>query len=98
MRPPHPVDQVASAHQFEHSTVGGAINLCAAKACAIDSIHLWCHYFQFGVCQQGRCCIASIDGDPVPARPVASVNPPLLRPNLACVQSHRALSNSLPEK
>ncbi|KAJ4453791.1 hypothetical protein PAPYR_11639 [Paratrimastix pyriformis] len=58
----------------------GAINLCAAKACAIDSIHLWCHHFQFGVFQQARYCIASIDGDPVPARPVASVNPSTASP------------------
>ncbi|KAJ4455207.1 hypothetical protein PAPYR_9862 [Paratrimastix pyriformis] len=48
--------------------------------CAIDSIHLWCHHFQFGVFQQARYCIASIDGDPVPARPVASVNPSIASP------------------
>ncbi|KAJ4456752.1 hypothetical protein PAPYR_7869 [Paratrimastix pyriformis] len=48
--------------------------------CAIDSIHLWCHHFQFGVFQQARYCIASIDGDPVPARPVASVNPSTASP------------------
>ncbi|KAJ4457019.1 hypothetical protein PAPYR_7526 [Paratrimastix pyriformis] len=77
----HPVDQAASAHQFEHSTVGGGRSISVlSKACAIDSIHLWCHHFQFGVFQQARYCIASIDGDPVPARPVASVNPSIASP------------------
>ncbi|KAJ4457441.1 hypothetical protein PAPYR_7025 [Paratrimastix pyriformis] len=44
----------------------GAINLCAAKACAIDSIHLWCHHFQFGVFQQARYCIAISMATPFP--------------------------------
>ncbi|KAJ4461915.1 hypothetical protein PAPYR_1614 [Paratrimastix pyriformis] len=33
--------------------------------------------------QQARYCIASIDGDPVPARPVASVNPSIASPQSA---------------
>ncbi|KAJ4459207.1 hypothetical protein PAPYR_4729 [Paratrimastix pyriformis] len=34
--------------------------------CAIDSIHLWCHHFQFGVFQQARYCIAISMATPFP--------------------------------
>ncbi|KAJ4453095.1 hypothetical protein PAPYR_12537 [Paratrimastix pyriformis] len=44
--------------------------------CAIDSIHLWCHHFQFGVFQQARYCIASIDGDPR-SRPTCGFGEPV---------------------
>ncbi|KAJ4455686.1 hypothetical protein PAPYR_9285 [Paratrimastix pyriformis] len=57
-------------------SAGGDQSLCCQINCAIDSIHLWCHHFQFGVFQQARYCIASIDGDPR-SRPTCGFGEPV---------------------
>ncbi|KAJ4453543.1 hypothetical protein PAPYR_11969 [Paratrimastix pyriformis] len=68
MRPPHPVDQVASAHQFEHSTVGGGRSISVLPKLA-QLIQFICGATIFNL--DPTCCF----GEPAPASPQSGLCP-----------------------